>query len=609
MSGQGDAQAVPPGPLEGLIERVRLDVKGAYATDVIQAAAEIRQKDPGRFIELLRDLKQFKAENPKCGFSATVFNKLVDRAVRVNSALAGDQQTDIASLLVEMSLSAKLHFLVGDNYDVYADIEVELDDATYPATVHVQGRTYRRWLSQLFYEKYGRAVPQDAFKAAINTIEARTYAEKVCFQLFPRIAQVEEGGEVVIYLDRGSPGGEAFRIDHAGYTLVSDPPVKFIRPEGGIGELPIPEPGGKIDALEPRLNLRGRRDFVLSVGWILGCFQPLYALLIALLIGRHGSAKTSTLRRLCALIDPLVDEPDEPVREDREVVMVAQDTYVQAIDNVVNISGSRSATFCRMSTGGSQRGRILFTTRDTYRISARRPMIMTSLRQVMTAPDLIDRTAIIGMGPPFEEENAANRKSERSLDAAFIAEWPKLFGCILDAVTEGLRYRRAGEPMPVLLPRMADFASWTYCCEGGLGWERGTILKAYLEALDEYAKDIAELDPIAAGIIAFMLDHSDGWRGTVTMLGAYLTRMGTGGTAKRGRPWALDLKDLAAAIDELASVLFRNGLKVTRSHAGGKREIILTWVPGNRPNGLDPEPDDGEDVQPQRVQNAWRPRP
>src|SRR5215472_8841154 len=205
---------------------------------------------------------------------------------------------------------------------------------------------------------------------------------------------------------------------------------------------------------------------------------------------------------------------------------------------------------------------------------------------VVTAPDLIDRTAIVGMGRPFEEEKEADRETERVMEAKFQAAWPKLLGCILAAVSEGLRHLQADEPVPKPLPRMADFAEWTYRCEAGLGWQRGTILKAYREALDEYARDIAELDTIASGLLQFMLDHPDGWRGSVAMLGAHLNRM-DGGRAVRGSPRIWDLRELSAAIDELSSVLFRNGLRVNRSHSGGKREVVMAWLPTARPNGPD----------------------
>jgi hypothetical protein len=606
---EADQLPPEPDPLDGLIERMKIDGTVVFHENVLRAAAALKKTDPVRFAQLLRDLKVFKSEYPKSGFSFDLFNAQLKRIAQVESALMLGE-LDISTLLVQLSRRARQHFMDAATEDVYADIEVDVDGVLYPATVAVQGRSYGRWLGMLFYTEYGRAAPVEAFKTALRTIEARTYSERKSSYLFQRIAQVEDAnGDPVIYLDRGDPTGEAFRIDHDGVELTESPPVKFVRPDGGIGVLPVPMGGGNIDNMEKMLNLRGRRDFVLGVGWVLGCYQPKYALLVALLLGRHGSAKTSALRRFCALIDPLIDEPDEPVREDREVIVVAQDTYVQTTDNVVSISPTRSAALCRMSTGGSQRGRRFYTNAETYRIRARRPVIMTAIRMVVTQPDLIDRTAIIGMGSPFEEDREGNREEERVLEEAFTKAWPALFGCILRAVVEGLRHLRANKTVPKPLPRMADFAAWTYRCEAGLGWRRGTILKAYREALQDYSRDIAELDPIAAGLLGFMLDNPDGWRGSIAMLGAELHRR-DGGRVTRSRAWSWDLKDLSASIDDLASVLFRNGLRVTRSRSGSKREVVLSWVPTSRPNGVGDNPAPSYAAQAGRDgASAWRPMP
>jgi hypothetical protein len=608
-----EAEDLPPPPpepdlLEGLIGHMAADPAYIFQPDVFRAVVEAKKNNPIKFMSIIRDLKQFRSDHPKSGVTFDLFNSQLKKVLQTESALVPVGEPDIATLLVELSLRAKQHFLDIGTEDIYADIETEADGNIYSTTVSVQSRTYERWLGMLFYHEFGRAAPREPFKAAIRTIEARTYSEQKRFHLFPRIAQVEDAnGDPVIYLDRGDPTGEAYRITASGYELIKDPPIKFVRPEGGIGELPIAEPGGNIDDLEKMLNLRDRRDFVLAVGWVLGCFQPRYALLVALLLGRHGSAKTSAMRRLCALIDPIFDEPDEPPREDRELIVVAQQSYVQPTDNVVELSASRQAAICRMSTGGSQRGRRYYTNADTYRLRARRPAIMTAMRMVITAPDLIDRSVIIGMGSPFEEDNEKEREEERVLEKAFAAAWPKLFGCILDAVVAGLGHLLTEGPIPRPLPRMADYAAWTYRCEAGLGWERGTILRAYQESIQEYARDIAELDAVASGLLRLMLDRPDGWRGTVAMLAAELGRL-DGGRSTRTRGWSWDLMDLSASVDELASVLFRNGLHVRRGHSGGRLEVILSWLPTNRPNGTDPDPPPQHNPKSQRNASAtWRP--
>jgi hypothetical protein len=52
-----------------------------------------------------------------------------------------------------------------------------------------------------------------------------------------------------------------------GWRAIGVPPVRFRR-SAGMLPLPVPEPGGSIEALVPLLNLASRNDFVLVVMWL-----------------------------------------------------------------------------------------------------------------------------------------------------------------------------------------------------------------------------------------------------------------------------------------------------------------------------------------------------
>jgi hypothetical protein len=464
-----------------------------------------------------------------------------------------------------------------------------------------------------FYDNTKRAPPREAFKSAIRTIEARTFASKKAFRLHPRICRVlDDKGDPVIYLDRGSDAWDVFRIDRDGVELIVDPPVKFVRPESGIGELPKPEWGGNIDVLEGMVNLRSRRDFALGIGWVLSGFQPISALLQALLLGQHGTAKTTTMKRLCALIDPILNEPLGPPDNVDNLMIAAQTTYVQGFDNVKRISEAMSAAYCRLSTGGGQRKRVLYTDKGLLGMWARRPLIQTSTRMVVKEPDLADRTVLIGSGMPFQDGQEDAYRPDDKVDEEFNAAWPKLFGCILSAIVEGLRHLKAGEPVPQRgIPRMAAFAIWSYRCEAGLGWERGTILRAYREAIRDFAQDIVELDAVAAAVMTFMVKHPDDWEGSATMLLALLNNQDSG-RGPRSKDWPRDSHDLSAQLSELTTVLARNQLAVVwgRNESDRRRSITMRWLA--KPNGADrtkaqPPPPPRKENSTDDGSKTWRP--
>jgi len=88
-------------------------------------------------------------------------------------------------------------------------------------------------------------------------------------------------------------------------------------------------PGGSIEALLPRLNFSSRNDFVLVVVWLLETLQPV-ALSIVGDIRGASSAKTVLSKMLKALIDPNVAPVRALPREERELMIAANNRYVLA---------------------------------------------------------------------------------------------------------------------------------------------------------------------------------------------------------------------------------------------------------------------------------------
>jgi hypothetical protein len=75
--------------------------------------------------------------------------------------------------------------------------------------------------------------------------------------------------------------------------------------------LPVPQPGGSIEALLPLLNLSSRNDFVLVVAWLLAALRSSGPYPVLAISGEQGSAKTvlrqmavffvSTVSIVCAI--------------------------------------------------------------------------------------------------------------------------------------------------------------------------------------------------------------------------------------------------------------------------------------------------------------------
>ncbi len=243
---------------------------------------------------------------------------------------------------------------------------------------------------------------------------------------------------------------------------MSDPPARFRR---APGMLPLPEPvtGGSIDALLSLLNVASDEDGLLLVATIIAMFAPDTPYPVLEITGEQGSAKTTSVRMIRALVDPNFAPVRSAPRDSRDIVIAASNSWVVALDNLSHIDGRLSDDLCRLATGGGLATRKLYTDSDEAIFDVRRPVIVNGIADNVTRSDLLDRRVAIHL-PPIPKDR---RRPERELWEAFSAEAPKILGALLDALAGVLR-----ELPTVTLthaPRMADFARWGTALERALG--------------------------------------------------------------------------------------------------------------------------------------------
>ena len=240
--------------------------------------------------------------------------------------------------------------------------------------------------------------------------------------------------------------------------------------------IPAPERGGSVETLGSFLNLPSRNDFVLIVAWLLAAFRfggpyPLLAI-----SGEQGSAKTVLSKSLKALVDPNSAPVRALAREERELMIAANNGYLLAFDNLSGLPPWISDALCRLASGGSFAVRQLYTDDEEVLFHAARPVLLNGIEDVVGRPDLADRTIFLTL-PPIGN---AKRRAEAEFWREFEAVRPRILGALLDAVAYGLRSLGlaglAGQACRSRgLPRMADFAHWISACETAL-WPPGNAV-------------------------------------------------------------------------------------------------------------------------------------
>jgi hypothetical protein len=146
-------------------------------------------------------------------------------------------------------------------------------------------------------------------------------------------------------------------------------------------------------------------------------------------------------------------------REERDLVIAANNSHVLAFDNLSGLPHALSDAFCRLATGASFGLRQLYTDADEVLFQAARPILLNGIGDVISRPDLADRAILVTL-PPIRD---TRRRSERQIWRDFELARPRVLGSLLDAAVLGLRNLRNLQLEQ--LPRMADFALWATACE------------------------------------------------------------------------------------------------------------------------------------------------
>jgi hypothetical protein len=435
----------------------------------------------------------------------------------------------------------------------FADLLVDGHRETWP----IRSKRFRGWLRRRYYEATGGVLNGHAISSELDLLEARAQFDAPERSVHVRIA----GHDGHFYLDLADEHWRAVEIGPDGWRVNKFPPVRFRRP-AGILPLPLPERGGSIETLLPLLNLSHRNDFVLVVAWLLATLRPGGPYPLLAISGEQGSAKTVLSKMLKALVDPNAAPVRALPREERELMIAANNGHLLAFDNLSGLPAWLSDALCRIASGGSFAVRQLYTDDDEVLFQASRPLLVNGIEEVITRPDLADRSIFLTL-PPVAD---AQRQSERELWRQFELARPCIIGGLLDLVVHGLR------TLPGLglarLPRMVDFAIWVAACEKAV-WPAGTFGRAYEANRRTAIETSIDADPVAACVRAIMGERSS-WTGSA----ADLLRAGAG---QSSTGWPKNPRALAGRLRRAQTFLRVLGIDIAFSREGraGSRVIRI----------------------------------
>jgi hypothetical protein len=472
----------------------------------------------------------------------------------------GTGRTSQSQLLVECAAAAELFHT--PELEAFATFSVGDHQEIWP----VKSKGFRRWLTQAFYYSFGKPPGAQGMQDALALLDARAQFDSPVSQVYTRVAPYGES----IYIDLCNERWEAVEITAQGWSVVQNPPVRFRRSRG-MHPLPVPARGGSISMLRDLINIGDDKNWVLLSAWLVAACRPHGPYPVLIFQGEQGSAKSTTARMLRGLIDPVAAPLRTPPREERDLMIAANNSWVVAYDNLSGIPQWLSDALCRLATGGGFSTRELYSDTEEVILDLTRPVILNGIDHLAERPDLADRAILLHL--PRIAEDA--RRDEEQLYATYERQRPQILGALFTAISTALAQRH--KITLSRMPRMADFALWATAAEEGLGFESGSFMDAYSGNRAESIHETLESDPVSAAILALFEHTTSEWTGTAGGLLKHLEGNIEDGV-KKSPSWPKTARAFSGRLRRLATFLRESGVEITfhkKKGAGGQRLLTI----------------------------------
>jgi hypothetical protein len=404
----------------------------------------------------------------------------------------GDRLLEIAKTVTYFHTSDKV---------AYADVPIEGNRHTYA----VRSKAFRLWLSGEYLDSTEKGIGSQTLQDTLSTLEAIAIFRGETREVHLRTA--EHQGK--IYLDLGTDDWKAIEVDSSGWRVISEPPVRFWRPDSLL-PLPVPVTGGNLDELKELLNVDGS-SWTLIVTFLLFCFCPDKTYPVLVLSAHRGSGKTAAAEIIKGLIDPGKAALIKLQNDTHKLAVAATRRHLMVYDNVSHITPEQSDDLCRIATGFGFSTRTLHTTDEETTFELTRPQIITAIDALVTRDDLADRVLMAQL----PEIPAQKRLPQGELNAKVEAARPRILGALLTALSQTLAQPR---PTPETLPRMADYALFAIASEKALGLKEGEFMATFEESREQSRQIVIESSPVGEAIVRLMEATPLIWKGTISQL-------------------------------------------------------------------------------------------
>ena len=463
---------------------------------------------------------------------------------------------------------------------------------------------FKKFVQGEYFNHSGMGLTSESMNTVIATITAIAAHDSPELPVSKQRIAAHDGR---YYLYLADDNQTVIEYSAIGWGVCDNSPVKFIF-DKYKAPLPIPQRHQKFDSVWDLTRITNPADRLVVATVMVKALVPGGTDPILAIAGYAGSGKTTTANFLRSLVDPFTKGTTlAKIPEIDHIAIHAQQRRILSIDNISHITSDQSDTLCNVATGGGFSKRTLYTNSEETILDVQNLTILTSIGNVVTKPDLLERSIVIDMLKITDDD----RKSESKLLLDFELYHADLLGSLLDITVAALHHRDTTEPPQY--SRMVEFAHLGEGVEKCLGTGDteqpnypSESMKNRMAAGVEIANDIAiEASPVASTIRDWMKSQQE-WTGTtkelLNILKPYAKKSELAGTLpKNANSLGGELKKCESALAQYGIIIkdHRESLtddphrtKKKRIYIDEKYILIPPLKKGENPSPSSPTPKD-----------------
>src|SRR5262249_28667692 len=137
--------------------------------------------------------------------------------------------------------------------------------------------------------------------------------------------------------------------------------------------------------------------------------------------GSGGTGKTTLARRIKRIVDP-TSAATRKLSTEENLFTAAQDSHLLLFDNQSYITHDQSDALCRLLSGSAFSDRKFYFQGVEIVLQARRPVLLTSIEDIGTRDDLLDRSILVKCKDMADDD----KEKVAVLNAAFEEALPRI---------------------------------------------------------------------------------------------------------------------------------------------------------------------------------------